>query len=93
VCHNTGQARWLSSPLDGTDVGVVKVGIMRCDADGAVVERDWIRVPLPRDVDPGESVEIACEVPVTSSVCVDLVSEHVKWFGAATAPIAARVSP
>ena len=95
-CTNTGQGRWLSKSPDGTDVGVVRVGLMRCDENGTVVERDWIRVPLPHDVEPGETVEIAYELPIPNPESlitrVDLVAEHVKWFGATTGPIAVRVS-
>jgi len=96
-CTNTGQGRWLAKSLDGTDFGIVRLGLMRCDEKGAVVERDWIRVPLPHDVEPGQSIEIACKLPNleprTPNIRVDLVSEHVKWFGATSNPIAVRVSP
>jgi hypothetical protein len=96
-CRNTGHARWLASAIDGTDFGVVKLGVMKCAESGAIVERDWVRIPLPHDVEPGGSVEISYELPFTNPQSlitrVDLVSEQVKWFGATTPPIAVRVSP
>ena len=97
ACRNTGQARWLASATDGTDFGIVKLGVMKCDASGAIVERDWVRIPLPHDVEPGGAVEISYELPIPNPQSlitrVDLVSEQVKWFGATTPPIAVRVSP
>jgi len=96
-CRNTGRARWLARAADGTDFGVVKLGVMKCDESGAIAERDWIRIPLPHDVESGGSVEISYELPIPHHQSlitrVDLVSEQVKWFGATTPPIAVRVSP
>ena len=97
VCRNTGAARWLARSVDGTDFGVVNLGVMKCDDSGAIVQRDWIRIPLPHDVEPGGSVEISYDLPIPNHEFLitraDLVSEQVKWFGATTAPIAVRVSP
>jgi 2-polyprenyl-3-methyl-5-hydroxy-6-metoxy-1,4-benzoquinol methylase len=96
VCTNTGQARWLSKPPDSLQLGLVDVGIMRCDANGTVIERDWRRAPLPRDVEPGDSIDIACELTFgeagTFTVRADLVSEQLTWFNAASDPIAVNVS-
>ena len=95
-CRNTGPARWLSKQTDGTTFGVVNVGLIRCDASGATLEQDWRRVPLPRDVEPGESIDVACELtfhePGAACVRADLVSEHVRWFGVTSNPIAVNVS-
>jgi hypothetical protein len=33
VCRNTGQARWLATPVDGTEFGVVKLGSVEISFD------------------------------------------------------------
>jgi len=95
-CRNSGEGRWLSATADASQSGVVTLGIMRCDQGGVVVNRDWRRVSLPRDVEPGGSIDLSCELtfsePGTEYLRVDLVSEHIKWFGTATGPIAVTVS-
>jgi hypothetical protein len=51
---------------------------------GAAVERDWRRVPLPRDVLPGETVTIQVDLRDTpqliETIRLDLVSELRAWF-------------
>jgi 2-polyprenyl-3-methyl-5-hydroxy-6-metoxy-1,4-benzoquinol methylase len=93
---NSGEGRWLSHTGEAGAIGTVNIGIMRGDESGRTVERDWRRVPLPHDVEPGQSIEVACEImfPEAGSVTlrVDLVSEHIKWFGAASDPIAVNVA-
>jgi 2-polyprenyl-3-methyl-5-hydroxy-6-metoxy-1,4-benzoquinol methylase len=95
-CRNSGQGRWLSKSCDGRQFGVVSLGLIRCDETGTVVDRDWRRVPLPRDVDPGESIELACELTFaeagTFMLRADLVSELVKWFNVGAQPFAVTVS-
>jgi hypothetical protein len=81
--ENTGDTVWLRGPLHRG--GSVQVGLQRIDATGHLVNRDWLRFPLPRTVMPGESVRmrldiasvVADDVP---AVRVDLVSEHRCWF-------------
>jgi hypothetical protein len=56
------------------------------DADGVVVVRDGLRTPFPADVRRGESVLVPVHVvaparPGTFRLVVDLVHEHVRWFG------------
>ena len=96
VCRNSGQGRWLSKGTDVGLLGMVNVALVRCDVTGAPVDRNWRRVPLPRDVEPGETIEVACELvfPEPGSLClrVELVSENVAWFEAASEPIAVTVS-
>jgi SAM-dependent methyltransferase len=63
----------------------VAVGNHWLDAAGALVRRDDGRAPLPRDVRPGEAVELALEVtaperPGEFLLELDLVQEGVAWF-------------
>jgi hypothetical protein len=57
------------------------------DAAGSVLVWDGPRTELGRDVTPGETltVSVALGTPPAgaSAVAVDLVSEGVRWFGAA----------
>jgi 2-polyprenyl-3-methyl-5-hydroxy-6-metoxy-1,4-benzoquinol methylase len=96
VCRNSGRGRWLSRVADDDLVGTVNLALVRCDDTGAPVDRNWRRVSLPRDVEPGESVDIACEIVFAGpgSVCLraELVAEHVAWFNAMSDPIAITVS-
>ena len=93
---NTGKGRWLARMTQGTQRGVVNVGVVRCDPTGRPVERDWRRVPLPRDVEPGESIVVECELmfPEAGRLAVrfDLVSEGIAWFHAACTPDAVPVN-
>jgi ubiquinone/menaquinone biosynthesis C-methylase UbiE len=95
-CTNTGTGRWLARMAYGTERGVVNVGIIRCDEDGHPLERDWRRAPLPRDVEPGESITVECELafakPGRMTIRFDLVSEGVAWFHAACTPDAVPVN-
>jgi hypothetical protein len=82
---NTGNTLWLHAPR--TQGGQVALGGHLRDGGGALVEQDLFRAPLPRDVGPGESVEVSCafsvpEVPGRYSVELDLVDEGITWFGA-----------
>jgi 2-polyprenyl-3-methyl-5-hydroxy-6-metoxy-1,4-benzoquinol methylase len=96
VCRNSGQGRWLAQVPDASRLGMVNLALVRCDKAGATVDRNWRRVPLPRDVEPGETIEVACDLmfPEPCSLClrVELVSEHVAWFEAGSDPIAVTVS-
>lgn len=73
-------------PFSGTKP--VSVGIVQLIA-GAAGEEDKrgadSRAPLPKDVAPGESVEVTARVPVTFAeghkVQFELIQEGVAWFG------------
>jgi hypothetical protein len=80
---NTGDTRWLADPTVGA--GVVRLGVQVRAADGTLLERDYFRAPLPRALDPGESLEMPVSVPVPaeprrSLLALDMVAEQVCWF-------------
>lgn len=81
---NTGNTLWLHAPREAG--GHVMLGGHLRDAGGALVEQDLFRAPLPRDVAPGETVEVPCSfaapaVPGSYRVELDLVDEGIAWFG------------
>jgi hypothetical protein len=80
---NVGDTTWAADPPGGK--GTVTVGVQRLTEDGAVAELDYFRIPLPRWVEPGESVEVFGWVPLppgpeAARFAVDLVAEQVCWF-------------
>jgi SAM-dependent methyltransferase len=79
---NTGQAAWLSRNI--RDYGIVRVGTHLYDRHATLIAVDHTRHDLPRDVGPGESIDITIEVPLPADgefvVGIDLVAEGVIWF-------------
>jgi SAM-dependent methyltransferase len=79
--HNAGDTRWLSS---AAAPGWTRLGA-HLRRSGALVDFDWLRVALPRDVEPDALVRMAVELPVIAepgsySIVFDLVIEGVAWF-------------
>jgi SAM-dependent methyltransferase len=94
---NTGQAAWLSTNIH--EYGIVRVGTHLYDRHAKLMAIDHSRHDLPRDVDPGESIDITIEVPLPADgdfvVGIDLVAEGVIWFehvGSRTLMVPARRS-
>lgn len=84
AARNAGNTLWLAA--ERREGGHVALGAHLLDAAGRVLEPDFLRAPLPRDVAPGESVGIAAVVvaPVTPGRYIlelDLVDEGIAWFG------------
>jgi hypothetical protein len=81
---NRGDTTWLCGPL--TRGGHVQLGAQRLDSKDDVIERDWVRAPLPRSVAPGEVVRIRADLSertrgiAVRSVLIDLVAEGRCWF-------------
>lgn len=85
--QNTGLTRWLADGPEGDcdSLGRVRLGVSRLGPDRRIVDLDFVRVRLPRDVDPGESIELAGLLPPVSesgraALRFDMVSEGVCWF-------------
>jgi SAM-dependent methyltransferase len=82
--HNTGDTRWLSTP---SAPGWTRLGIHLLNNQGTSLDFDWLRVDLPRDVEPGDRLEVRATLPAVSTagqyvLSVDLVVEGVTWFAA-----------
>ncbi len=82
--ENTGLTRWLSDTSETTE-GRVRLGVSLLDDNRRIAELDYLRIPLPRDIEPGESVDLTGELPPftrsgKASLRLDMVSEGVCWF-------------
>lgn len=83
---NTGVTRWLAR-TDEQRRGQVRLGISLLDSQHKLLSLDHHRCDLPHDVAPGETVEIAGELPAftapfTGGLRFDLVAEGIQWFAA-----------
>lgn len=79
---NVGESKWLSQNIQ--DIGVVKAGVHLLDLEENLIEHDFARGKLEKDVMPGESVTISIPVvfaePGEYVLSIDLVAEHIIWF-------------
>ena len=97
VLENTGNSTWLRSAPQG--YGFVRLGGHLYDAGNRLLDFDFHRQELPRDIEPGEKTAIALHVvsPLEQGeYCleIDLVSEDVSWFrdfGSETAVVDLKV--
>ncbi len=93
--RNVGDTRWLGADhRDGG--GWTRLGGHLADGGGGSLDFDWLRVELPRDVDPGEEVKL--EVPLPPIVepgdyrlQLEMVVEGRCWFSPAPDDIELRV--
>ena len=75
---NTGGAVWLHEVQYG--FGKVQVGAHLFHGE-SLVNYDFLRIPLPYDLHPGESVEFPVpDTPLDHRLVVDMVAEGVTWF-------------
>lgn len=79
---NLADTIWL--PVTPDHVGAVLLG-GHLERDGETLSFDFFRSPLPREVAPGESLEVVCAFaaparPGRYVVKVDLVAEVICWF-------------
>jgi len=80
--RNTGSSTWLAASHIR---GHVSVGLQLLDADRLLVQRDYARQSLPRDLATGDvcSATVSYLAPIRPGryfLKVDLVSEGVSWF-------------
>ncbi|MGE0704511.1 MAG: radical SAM protein [Vicinamibacterales bacterium] len=64
---------------------LVRVGAQLCDAEGTLINRDFARAGLPRDIAGGETGDVVVQLPAVTepghyTLKFDLVSEGVDWF-------------
>ena len=94
---NTGTVPWPARSASG--VGHVRAGLQLLDEASRMIDRDHARADLPRDVAPGETVDVAIAFrapaePGDYELKCDLVAEGVTWFepgGSAVAVAPLRV--
>jgi hypothetical protein len=83
--RNLGDARW---PWGELGLPSVRVSYRWYHAGGAVAVPDGLRTPFPAPVEPGERVVVPVHVLAPPAAGryeleLDLVHEHVRWFGCA----------
>ncbi len=80
--ENKGNTRWLYQNIK--DNGVVNLGIHLFSKDNRLIDYDFLRFNLGKDVLPGEklkkTVQIKVEDKGSFQMVLDLVAEHVCWF-------------
>jgi SAM-dependent methyltransferase len=87
--RNLGNTRWLHAARPRG--GHVTLGGHLLEEGRAMVNFDYLRASLPRDVEPGETIEWEATVPVPVRpgrhlLELDLVNEGVAWFAALGSP-------
>ena len=83
IAKNTGIARWLHQNTQ--DLGVVKVGVHLFDENNNLIEIDFSRTTLTKDVLPGETYQsdVSFDAPKKLGkyiIGIDMVSEQICWF-------------
>jgi hypothetical protein len=86
---NLGNTRWLHAARAGG--GQVALGAHLLNERREVIAFDYLRSPLPRDVEPGEAVDLLIVAPVPAEpgrflLELDLVDEGIAWFGSLGSP-------
>ena len=99
---NTGDTRWLHRGAGESRAGWTRLGVHLHEAGdplGAVLDFDWHRAELDRDIDPGGRLTARLALPPlgrpgTYDLHFDLVIEGFTWFAAqgASRPPVLRVS-
>lgn len=86
---NAGNTLWLHEPR--ARGGQVALGAHLRDAAAKLLTLDFLRVPLPRDVPPGDRVELRFDLrlpdePGRYLLELDMVDEGLEWFAASGSP-------
>ena len=81
---NIGLTSWLAA-TNGNATGRVRLGISLLDTQGRIRDLDFCRFDLPRDINPGEVINISGKIPAFEKpghfrLRFDLVAEGVCWF-------------
>ncbi len=88
---NVGRMVWTAGTEKRT--GTVCVGFRRFDPDGRLLDELAARTPVPRDVAPGESLEMEIRYPwpetetAAARLAVDLVCQGRFWFSEHGSPV------
>jgi len=86
--RNVGNTLWLA---ERSHAGQVRLGAHLMDAARIMLDFDYLRVRLPRDLGPGDGVELLAAVPVPDApghytLELDMVAEAISWFGPSGSP-------
>jgi hypothetical protein len=83
--ENAGLTQWLAGGEPATGKGAVRLGAHLLDGDGGVVVWIYGRAVLPRNVAPGETIQLdislqAPDHPGRYYVELDMFAENLAWF-------------
>ena len=82
VLKNTGEAIWLASNIK--DIGKVRIGAHLYDQMGNLLDFNFYRCDLGRNIEPGQKVKKTISPifrkPGLYKLSIDMVSEFVAWF-------------
>lgn len=91
---NTGDTRWLSGAPERRGTTQLGAQLHRAGSGaGPGIDAEWSRTPLPHDVAPGEQVTLDLALPAIDEpgeyrIVLDVIAEHVCWFGERGSPTA-----
>ena len=96
---NIGDTRWLAGEAAGPGWTRLGAHLYRAGPPRELIDFDWYRVDLPRDVRPGDQVVLQTALPTIDArgdylVVFDLVVEELTWFsdrGSTPAVLSIRV--
>jgi hypothetical protein len=79
---NEGDTLWLKG---ADEPGIVRLGLQLLSPERRLILMDFARSVLPRDVAPGERLEVPVDVVLPDAAAsyvlkLDMVDEHVCWF-------------
>ncbi len=80
---NIGNTIWLKETLDG--IGKVRIGFQLKNMGRALVDENFFRYSIPKNILPGEKFKIEVKLPPVKHcgkyiLEIDLVSEGIMWF-------------
>lgn len=95
---NSGTTIWLKDPKDEPGIpsynrGYVRLGIQLLDSSRTLINRDFQRAAIDRDIAPGQQVELSFRLdtsllpPNAAFVRFDMVDEHIAWFESHNSPM------
>jgi SAM-dependent methyltransferase len=90
---NRGDTRWLATAVESPGWARLGAHLYRATGPppGELVDFDWFRGPLPRDLEPGEEAIFEAGLPPVEEpgayrLVFDLVAEQVTWFAERGSP-------
>jgi len=81
--RNTGNTLWIHKTEDV--IGEVRIGVQLKTPERGMIDDNYLRIPLPKDISPGESIRLEALLPPVAEpgdyiLEIDGVSEGIIWF-------------
>jgi SAM-dependent methyltransferase len=85
--RNSGRSRWLAS---AETIGGVSLGFRLYAPDGNLINLEYARASLPRELEPGQETDVTAELPPLGRgsyiLELDCVANQVAWFAQLGSP-------